>query len=214
MTTFRRIVTTILLASILGLTGNVAAASAAPGGYAPLPQVTGSLDASCTQAVPVPTIVAEVTNNKATDEIVGVEADGVLIQAFVAPAGQTTQWTHATPQWEDDTVTFTLITMTATLDTHVESFDCLHPILDVSISSSCRTGLTTVHVENSGSEGTHVDILVDGAVAGIAFVAPGHSATVKVAASAGQLVEAVDLNSVLASHVVPRCKSGSWIGGL
>jgi hypothetical protein len=187
-----------------------AASAAAPtgGDLAPLPPpptLVASLEVSCTEQVPVPTVTAHVTNTGGAEPTVVVRRNGLIEGDLTASSGETTSETIVSPYWEDKDNHFDVVTdgqVLASLDHH---FDCLHPVIDVVIGEACAGVQFPVEVTNSGHEGTQVSVSSDGMVTATPAVAPGHTTVVDVTADAGTLVQVHHQGTLHAEVVVADC---------
>jgi hypothetical protein len=195
----------IFVAFAAALAGTVGVPEGSPGGYpgdlADQPAIVATLEPSCTEDVPVPTITAEVTNHGNGPVSASLHRNDVEIGALFVAAGQTESVSVASPHWEDLDNLFEISDDGDVLASLEHYFDCLHPILDVDIAP-CVDGSLTVDVANSGHQGTHVTITRDGAVVAEPPVAPGHVASVEVEVVDEQLLEVHHDGQVLAAAVV------------
>jgi hypothetical protein len=184
------------------LAGSVAVPGDAPADFADMPAVVATLQPSCTEDVPVPTITAEVANDGNGPVGVSLYRNNVEIGAVFVPTGQSESVSITSPYWEDADNLFEIRDDGEVLASLEHHFDCLHPILDVGIGLPCFDGSVTVEIVNAGHEGTHVSITRDGAVVAEPAVAPGHAGTVEVAVVGEQLLEVHHHADVIASALV------------
>jgi hypothetical protein len=169
---------TVLLAPAAGA-GNLAPTPA------PEPAVTGTLEVTCTQDIPVPTVVVTATNPTAWPQSVDLLRNGLTHTGLVVDAGSDEHEVIPEVAWEDKDNHFQLVSNGTVLAEVHHHFDCLHPIISVDIASVCADAPVPVIVTNSGHEGTHVTVTVDGAVVAEPPVAPGHHTQVDVTADPG-----------------------------
>ncbi|MGY6501337.1 MAG: hypothetical protein ACXIVQ_10660 [Acidimicrobiales bacterium] len=181
-------------------------AAAAPDTIAPLPvpdELTATIEVSCTEAVPVPTVTVQVTNTTQAPRLVVIRRNGLSIAAPVVAPGSS-QHTHTSVTWEDVDNTFEVADAGAVIAGLDHHFDCLHPVIVASISAPCA-GPVMVDVANTGAEGTHVTVTVDGHHIGDLAVAPGAQVVEQVDGAPGQAVEIHHAGSVVAATTVPSC---------
>jgi hypothetical protein len=92
----------VAIAAALGaIAGTPGGTPPGPTGLSASPDVVATLEPSCTEAVPVPTIPAEVTNHGAAPLGATVHRDGVEIAVLYVAPGQTESASTTSPHWED-----------------------------------------------------------------------------------------------------------------
>jgi hypothetical protein len=196
------IVMPIYLAVVAALVGSVALPGDSPADLTGPPAVVATLQSSCTEEVPVPTITAEVVNHGNGPVAVGLFRNDVEIADVFVPGGESESMSSTSPHWEDVDNLFEIRDDGEVLASLEHHFDCLHPILDAEIGVECIGGAVDVEVVNSGHEGTHVSITRDGGVVAEPAVAPGHGVTVEVAVAGEQLIEVHHHGEVIAAALV------------